>query len=101
MGGLEQRLIKEARQAGNPIPDRIKNKPILKDGLEIYLDAFFDLDTERSHGMGLTRIPQSKVREYAKDHGWDKEQAYNLSYFVTFMDAEHLKRLEAKSANSK
>ncbi len=96
MGAQEQSIAKQALQAGNPIPDRIANAPELLPGLQLYLQAFFDLDSERSHGSGLTAIPWSSVANYSFAYDFDDEQTEALFYFIKIMDTEHLKKLDAK-----
>lgn len=92
----EERRIKQAEDAGQPIPDVYQNKPILAIGLQLYLDAFFDLDSERNHSQGVTAIPLSRVRDYAKAYDFDDEQAENLLYFIRVMDTAHMKRVGAR-----
>ena len=47
MGKLEQQIAKQAVQAGREIPDKIANAPQLELGLDLYLSAFFDLESDR------------------------------------------------------
>jgi hypothetical protein len=75
------------------LPDRIANAPELAPGLQLYIDAFFDLDSERSHGQGLSQIPWSSITNYAKAFEFDEEQTEDLFFFVKRLDGEHLKRL--------
>src|SRR5688572_16692728 len=97
MGKAEQSIARQAMRRGAPIPDRIANAPELQVGLQLYLQAFFDLDSERTHGNGLAPIPWTAIKEYATAFELDEEQTDDLFYFVKRMDSEHLKRLEAKS----
>lgn len=83
-------------RSGQPIPDRIANAPELRIGLQLYLDAYFDLDSERSHSMAPTSIPWTSIATYAKAFEFDEEQTEDLFYFIRRMDKEHLKRLEKK-----
>jgi len=83
-------------RAGQPLPDRIANAPELEPGLQLFLQAFFDLDSERSHGNGLTAIPWTSIATYARAFEFDEEQTEDLYFFVRRLDSEHLKRLEAK-----
>ena len=82
---------------GLPLPDFIANAPKLETGLQLFLQAFFDLDTERSHSLGVTMIPHSRIREYAKDIELDSEDREDLIYFIREMDLAHTKRLTAKN----
>ena len=96
MEPIEQNIIKQAERFGQPIPDRIKNKPEIQTGLEFHLDAFFDLDSERSHAIALTAIPRSKIVDYAKEYELDEDQKERLLFYIRRMDNEHIKRLKAK-----
>lgn len=96
MGQVEQDILPQILRSGGQIPERILNAPTLTQGLEVFLQAFFDLDTERNHSMGLQKIPWSKIVQYAEFKGLGKEQTEMMVYFIKRMDSEHLKRLEKK-----
>lgn len=83
-------------RSGQKLPDRIANAPELQIGLQLYLQAFFDLDSERSHEFAPKPIPRSKVAEYIKELDLNEEQAEDLFFFIRKMDGAHLTRLEAK-----
>lgn len=97
MGPHEQAIAKQAVQRGQPLPERIANAPELLLGLQLYLQAFFDLDSERSHSTGLVAIPWTSINEYAKAFDFDEDQTEDLFFFIRKMDASHLKRLELKN----
>lgn len=82
---------------GQPLPDRIANAPELYSGLEIYLQAFFDLDSERSHGMGIQLIPWSAIKHYALMYEFSEDQSEDLMYFIRKMDIAHTNKLKSKS----
>lgn len=96
MASIEQNIAQQAIRAGVQIPDRILNAPTLLQGLDLYLQAFFDLDTDRSHATGLTRIPWSSIKNYAEFYDFSLEQCEDLFYFIKAMDLAHLKRLDEK-----
>jgi hypothetical protein len=100
MGPIERNIAQQAYRSGEPMPDRIANAPELDLGLEVYLQAFFDLDSERSHGMGLMPIPFTAVLQYARLYDFDEEQTEDLLYFIRRMDNANLARLD-KKANKK
>ncbi|WZB35695.1 tail chaperonin [Enterobacteria phage FtMidnight] len=83
-------------RAGQALPDRIANAPELQIGLQLYLQAFFDLDSERSHSMGVTPIPWSSIATYARAFEFDEEQTEDLFYFIRKLDQEHTKKLAEK-----
>lgn len=101
MGPHEQSISKQAIRAGQPIPARIANAPELHFGLELFLNAFFDLDTERQAGFSIGPIPWSKIREYAKAYELDSDLSEDLMYFVKALDNAHMKRLEADNKAKK
>lgn len=79
------------------MPDRIANAPELRPHLQLYLNAFFDLDSERSHAFSVTAIPWSSIAEYARAFEFSEELTDELFYFIRKVDSEHLKRLAAKN----
>lgn len=99
MGPHEQSIARQAVRLGNPIPDRIANAPELQLGLQLYWQAFFDLDSERSHGFTLTPIPWNAIAGYCIAHDLDEDQTEDMFYFVKAMDAANLKRLAKNNEN--
>jgi hypothetical protein len=97
MGPHEQNISRQAIRAGQPIPSRIANAPELQTGLELFVTAFFDLDSERQASFSVGPIPWSKVKEYATAYEFDAELTEDLIHYVKQMDNAHLKRLESKS----
>lgn len=93
-GSSEKTILNQARIGGQPIPDFIKNKPELYSGLEVYLQAYFDLDSERTHAYGPAGIPTTSMLLYASAFNFDEEQTDDLVYFIRTMDAENLKRVK-------
>ena len=81
---------------GAPIPERIENAPVLMQGLELYLRAFFDLDSERGIGFSILPIPWFSIIRYAEVYGFDEEQREDLVFFIRRMDSAHIERLNKK-----
>lgn len=81
-------------RGGQPIPEFIKNKPELEPGLEVYLNAYLDLDSERTHAFGPAGIPVTSMLHYAKAFNFDEDQQDDLVYFLRAMDSENLKRVK-------
>lgn len=96
MGGIEQNIIKQAMRFGGKLPDRIANAPRLTAGLDLFLQAFFDLDSERASGMDRTPIPWVSIKQYAEFYKFSEEQTEDLFFLVRRMDNAHLKRLREK-----
>lgn len=71
-------------------------EPKLRYGLQFYIDAFLDLDTERCHAMGWQRIPWHAVWQYGTAHRLNSEQMDDLVTFIARMDVAHIARLDEK-----
>jgi hypothetical protein len=96
MGATEQRMAQQFARSGQPIPDRILNAPRLRLGLALYLNAFYDLNTERQQGFTVGRISWLAMKQYAEFHKFDEEQSEYLIYFLQAMDSAYLKHSENK-----
>lgn len=89
-------LIQQYHRSGQAIPDRLINSPELQVGLEIYLTAFFELDSERQAGFAVGPIPWSRIREYALAYKFNEESTEDLFYYMKALDNSHMKRLAEK-----
>lgn len=78
---------------GQPIPEKIKNKPNLNEDLFFYYQAFIDLDTTRSHANGATAISWLSIVEYAKFYHLDQEETLELVLVIRAMDKVNLERI--------
>lgn len=97
-GPNEQTLAKQSYRMGLPLPDFIANAPELLQGLQLYLQAFFDLDTERSHAAGIVLIPWSAIKDYALANEFSEEQSEDLQFLIRKMDIAHTNELRKKHA---
>lgn len=96
MGDVEKNIIKQARRFNEELPLRIKNKPVLHNGLDLYLQAFFELDTERNSGMNIAPIPASAVRLYNQSYDITGEMAEDMLEFIRVLDNAFIKLVSAK-----
>lgn len=101
LGSIEQSIAKQAIRAGQPLPDRIANAPELQQGLQLYMQAFFDLDSDRTHALAPTAIPWASIQNYAVALGFSEEQTEDLHFFIRRIDSEHLARVSAKMQEGK
>lgn len=83
MGSKEKSLIRQAKQAGMPIPDRILNKPFLSWGLDLYLIAYYELQFDRNQN---DNIPWSVIINYSAHNELNREQTERLIYFIRELD---------------
>lgn len=81
------------KRDGIPIPEDLSSAPTLPLSLVGYLDAFYELDTERHHGQGLMRIPWSAIVRYGRYHGYNVDE---LVFFIRRMDDAHLENMRKK-----
>lgn len=72
------------------MPKALQNAPVLRFGLALYFNAFFDLDTERDR-VELMPIARSAVFQYAIDYDFDEWQADDLWFYIKRMDLASLK----------
>lgn len=101
MGATEQNIVRQAQLAKAPIPERIANAPVLLQGLELYLEAFFELDSSRPVGFSLLPIPWGAIVDYCAVYGLDNEQREDMLYLIRRMDNAHIDRLNKKQAVKK
>lgn len=100
MGDVEEMIARQARLAGEPVPEHITNKPRLRQSEVFWYQSFFDLDTERAHGQGLTKIPRSAMFQYATECGLDEFDTYELIFVLRRVDDAHLDEMAKKRADA-
>ena len=83
---MERKILEQAFRQNMPIPDKIKNAPVLAMGLELFFNAWFELTSARSIGMSMGPIPWNVVQDYAERFGLDDFQTEALHYHVRCMD---------------
>lgn len=77
-------------QERRPLPDFIKNAPELMPGLELYLNAFWELHTCRQIGFGVGPIPWTAVRHYGNMLDLDELEFSEFSYLIKQLDSAYL-----------
>lgn len=85
------------------LPQWYLDAPMLRPGDEFYLQAFFELSTERSFGMGaIGPIPWSRIIDYGQRAGLDKQMQDVLVRVLRTLDEEYLKwQREQEAANQR
>jgi len=96
MGPHEQNLAMQAMRMNQPMPERIVNAPELQLGLQLYLQAFFDMDTDRQGGFGTMPISHSTIADYAAAFEFDAEQTEDLHAHIRAMDNAYIRWLDKK-----
>ena len=97
MGKAEQRIIRECYARKKALPERIQNAPNLLMGLELYFQAFVELNTSRSTGWSAGPIPSWCISEYADRLELSEEETEDLHYHIRMMDQEFLKYTARKN----
>lgn len=83
------------------LPSFIENAPQLHLGLELYLDAFLDLNTCRSVGMAEGPIPWSAIMDYCQAYEIDGETRDNVMYHVRALDVVYMDHRAKKLGKGK
>lgn len=92
---VESAILRQIKRFGGKTPDRVTNRPKLATGLQLFFDAFYDLDTERSLA-DLQPIPWSKIVQYAEYHEFSREATDDLLYFIREADNAFLHKLSER-----
>lgn len=71
------------------MPKKIQNKPDLFFGMALYLNAWFDLDSERDR-VKDQKINRSMCFRYADDYDLSEDQRDDLWYYINRMDTAFL-----------
>jgi len=79
-----------------PLPERIQNAPDLLHGLELYFEAFLELNTCRPMGWGPAPIPSFYIDEFCRKHELDEEESEDMQYHIRLMDQAFLKHVARK-----
>ncbi len=80
-----------------PLPDSIANKPEITAGLEIYWQAFTDLNTSRQLGMAEGPIPWTAINQWAIRHHIVDDDFDRLVLILKGMDAVYMKHRSKSS----
>lgn len=94
MGEVEGSIIQQCAKTGQPLPDKIANKPQPTFGLELFLEAFYELSSDRPSGLGVGQIPFTAICQYADEYGFKGEQREDLFYFIRAIDRAIVKILQ-------
>ena len=83
-------------QGEGKLPSFVFAESPLAPGLDLYLDAFYALDSSRPIGMALGRIPWLAIREFGREMSMDAEELQRLHYLISRLDAHYLTRENEK-----
>jgi hypothetical protein len=90
----------EERMKKNPnykLPKFLEDEPIINDGLEFYLIAYFDLGTTRQVGFGMAPISYFSIRDYARDYGIESQDDFeNFESYIRELEKVEFKIVERR-----
>lgn len=83
-----------------PIPDKIRDAPTIRFGLEFFYQAFLALHSTRAIGFSDGPIPWTATQHYCETFAVEDEQREDLFYFVERLDKAFLDWRNKKAAKS-
>ena len=84
------------KRSGGKVPTCFVEHTSLASHLRFYFTAFLSLDTERSVGMGIGRIPWRAIVAYAHEYGLYGTRLDSFVYKIERMDAAMVNKLNAE-----
>jgi len=78
------------------LPNAIKNAPDLWPGLELYYQAWIDLDSTRNIGLGVGPIPWNAIEAYCAALELDEDQRAKMHALVRGMDRVYLEHVNKR-----
>ena len=99
---MEQRILETCMREGLPIPERMRNAPSLKPGLELFLVAYTDLDRGRPVIYGdYSSLSWDLIDRWCHAHGIFGETREDVFAHVRSLDDAYLKWRESKRPKGK
>jgi len=92
-GPVEQTIIHSCVKSGMAFPDAIANAPDLRVGLGLFWEAFWELDSCRSLGMGIGPIPWLAVNEYCTVLQIVGDQRFDMYYHIRELDKAYIEHI--------
>lgn len=90
-------MIRECYLRKRALPERIQNAPDLFIGLELYFQAFTELNTCRSTGWSVGPIPSWCIDEFADRLNLTCDETEDLHYHIRTMDKAFLDYMSRKN----
>lgn len=98
IGPSEEQIARQARLAGEPLPDRIANKPKLGFSLDFFLECFFELDSDRNWiaGTGPQALSFTNIHKYATVYGITGQVFNDFIFIIRKLDSAYTQYLSKK-----
>lgn len=81
---------------GLALPDAIQNAPRLSPGLNLFYSGFMELTACRDMGTVLGPLNWLTIQRYCEVHDITDEQAEDMHYYLSHMDAAFLENQRKK-----
>lgn len=72
-GPVAERIILHCYANNLPLPAKFADPPVVQEGLELFMSAFYSCSSERSFGTSVGVIPDSAIRTWLRDNGLDDD----------------------------
>lgn len=91
-GPVEKGVLRQAMASGMPVPKKFAEAPMVPLGTELYISAFWDLNSCRPGVWGLAPIPWSAMMDYARAYDFDEIQTEDLVYYTRVLDKVYMEQ---------
>lgn len=89
-GAALKRSRGDAKLLLENLPDKIKGAPQILPGLELYYEAFTELSSSRTSGMGIGAIPWTAIDRWALRYEVEGDDFERLAMYIRMMDAKFI-----------
>ena len=89
--------VEEGFVKGREPPDWYLDEPESRRGDDLFMRAYWTLDSERPAGFGVSRIPWSRTIQYGERLGLERDVCDLLWSVVTTMDEGYIKFVTERS----
>jgi hypothetical protein len=89
-GSVPDSVKKQMLKFTGKLPEKFRDRTLRQD-LLFFLNAFFDLETERPISFSVGYIPWSKIIEYSIFYKLDSRQRDRFIFLIREMDNEYVK----------
>lgn len=92
---------RRAKQTKTELPEKFKNRPVLKYGLKFFYESFWNLDSGRDFRETPARIAWRDIVFLCEYYGLSFEETEEFVYIIQAMDTEYIEHVRKKYDSSK
>jgi hypothetical protein len=87
----QDRLIKDSLRRTGRLPKNFANRPTIGIGMQLFMDAFWDLTTTRQvTESGASPIPWLAIKQWCDEYDLDDGLRYEMFHFIRKLDMSYL-----------